>query len=582
VTWEASLTLLIVTVMFAAMVREWFSPAVAAWGALIALMAFGIVDSRQALAGLSNAAPITVAALYVLAHAVETTGGLRPVIAAALGKGDGGRKALARLLFPAGAASAFLNNTPIVAMLMPQVIHWAEQRGIAPSRLLMPLSHAVVFGGVVTTIGTSTNLVVSGLLEARGMAPFGLFEISYIGLPLAAAGIALIVLLAPLLVPDRAAPTRSLGSGSKDFVVRMLIERGGPLEGCTVEEAGLRNLQGVFLAEIERADEIVAPVAPTTALQGGDELVFVGRAELVVDLQNRPGLVSAASEHAADLAPRQNFVEVVIGVDSPLIGRTPKQIGFRGYYQAAIVAIHRDGQPVAAKLGEVRLRLGDALLLLTDEDFRERWWGRPDFLVISPIDGGSAAASPKARLVWGIGAGFVALVATGTLGILEASLLAAAALVLTRALSVQAARRSVDVETIGLIAASFGIGAAIDSSGLADSLAHGLLGLTGGEGVRWALLAVVVSTMALTEFLSNNAAAALMFPIALSTAAAVDGDPRTFAIAVAIAASCSFLTPMGYQTNTMVFGPGGYRFSDYPRLGAPLTALTAVAIVLLA
>jgi di/tricarboxylate transporter len=580
--WEGWFTLAVLAVAVTAMVREWTSPAMAALAAVIVLLGAGIVTPEQAFSGFSNSAPITVAALYVLAHAVDSTGALRPLLAAALDGARSRRSALARLLIPSGVASAFLNNTPIVAMLVPQVVSWSERRGEPPSRLLMPLAFGVTLGGIVTTIGTSTNLVVSGLLEKQTGTPFGLFEITYVGLPVAVAGLALLILFTPRLLPDRVSPARTLDHASKDFVLRMRVVPGGPLEGKTVEEASLRHLQGVFLAEIERQDEVVAPVAPTTPLQGGDLLVFVGRAELVVDLSSRPGLVSAESEHVGDLSPRSHFYEAVIGVGSPLIGRTPKQAGFRGYYQAAIVAIHRDGQPLGAKLGEVRLRMGDTLLLIADEDFHERWWGRPDFMLIAPAGQEARTPSRQARWVLAIGAGVVLIAGFSVLPILHTSLLAATLLVATRALSLPEARRAIDLEVFVLIAASFGLSAALQSSGLADLIAEQLVAPFGAFGWRWALFGVVIATVALTELLSNNTAAALMFPIAMSTAASLGAEPRTFAIAIALGASISFLTPIGYQTNMMVFGPGGYRFGDYVRVGWPLSLVCTVLIVWLA
>jgi di/tricarboxylate transporter len=580
--WEAWFTLAVIAVAIAAMVREWTSPAMAALAGVIVLLCAGILTPEQAFSGFSNSAPITVAALYVLAHAVESTGALRPLMSAALDGARSRRSALFRLLIPSGVASAFLNNTPIVAMLVPQVVSWSERRGQPPSRLLMPLAFGVTFGGIITTIGTSTNLVVSGLLEKQTGVPFGLFEITHVGLPLAAAGVALLILLAPRLLPDRVSPARTLDHASKEFVLRMRVVPGGPLEGMTVEEASLRHLEGVFLAEIEREDEIVAPVAPTTALQGGDLLVFVGKAELVVDLSHKPGLVSAESQHVDDLSPRRHFFEAVIGAGSPLIGRTPKEAGFRGYYQAAIVAIHRDGHPIGAKLGEVRMRMGDTLLLIADEDFHERWWGRPDFMLIAPAGGEARTPSRKARWVLAIGAAVVLLAGSGVLPILQASLMGAALLVATRSLSLPEARRAIDLEVFVLIAASFGLSAAIQSSGLAELIAQQAVAPFGALGWRWALFGVVIATVLLTELLSNNTAAALMFPIGFATANTLGVDPRSFAIAIAIAASAGFLTPIGYQTNMMVFGPGGYRFSDYLRLGWPLTLISIALIVLLA
>jgi di/tricarboxylate transporter len=579
----AYFTALVVVVMFAAMAAGKVAPAMAILGAVIVLLVFGVIDVESAFSGFSNAAPITVAALYVLARGVEDSGALRPLLRLALG-GDGGEHArLLRLCVPAAAASAFLNNTPIVAMLVRPVCKWAAQENVSASRYLMPLSFAVILGGVVTTIGTSTNLVVSGLLQRSGAQPLGLFEITHIGLPVALVGLVAVLLSAPRLLPERTPPLSDLDTAARDFVVRMVVEAQGPIAGRTVEDAGLRHLEGVFLVEIERNGEPIAPVAPTTLLRSGDHLLFVGQARLILDLQRIAGLGSAEQKHMSALdRPERNIVEAVIGRDSPLLGSTPKEANFREHYQAAIVGIHREGQPLVAKLGQVKLRVGDTLLLLTDPGFAERWRGRSDFLVIALLDGEEARPidARKVSLVGLVAFSVVGLAGAGLVPILQASLVAAVVLVSTRVVTAQAARESIEIDVLLVIAASFGLGAAIERSGLADALGGGIVALFSGYGWRVVLLGIVIATVVLTEFISNNAAAALMFPIAIASAEHVGADPRAFAISVAVAASSSFLTPVGYQTNTMVYGPGGYRFFDYARVGFPLTLVAITVCVL--
>jgi di/tricarboxylate transporter len=481
---------------------------------------------------------------------------------------------LARLLVPSAAASAFLNNTPIVAMLLPSVVANAEARKLAPSRYLMPLSFAVVLGGAATTIGTSTNLVVSGMLEASGRAPLGLFEITPLGLPIAVAGIAFLAFAAPRLLPDRASPRSRFAESEREFVVRMIVAPGGPLVGRTVSDANLRHLDNVFLAQIEREGEPLGPTGPDAVLHAGDHLLFVGEARNVADLRRHTGLRSAEDDHLLGLdGESHRLVEVVVGTQSPLIGRTPREANFREHYQAAIVGIQREGQPVSAKLGTIRLRLGDTLLLLADPGFSGRWGDRPDFLLVSASNGPPTTDRLRVTLVAGITLAIVVAAGSGALPILHASLLGALAVLACGCLSIHDARSAIEIDVLVVIAASFGVGAAIESSGLAAVIGAGIVDVASDTGWRTSLVAVVLATVVLTEFISNNAAAALMFPIAVATATEIGEDPRRFAIAVAIAASCSFLTPVGYQTNTMVYGPGGYRFGDYWRLGAPLTLL---------
>ena len=579
--WEGWLTLLIVCFMVAAMARDWMAPAMAVLGADIALLVTGVIDTEAAFAGFSNPAPITVAALFVVARAVEKTGALRPLITGALGRpGAGGRSRLVRLLAPTAASSAFLNNTPIVAMLAPTVADWAEKRGEAPSRYLMPLSFATILGGTITVIGTSTNLVVSGLLVTEGMAPLGMFELSAIGLPVAVLGVLLLIWLAPRLLPDRRPARRQFTENAREYVVHQTVAASGPLDGTTVEGAGLRHLQGVFLAGIEREGRMIAPPAPTTVLQGGDRLTFAGRVDLVRDLQTMRGLVSEAHEHTDGLdGVEHTFFEAVLGGSSSLVGATLKEASFRSRFQAAVMAIHRSGERVLAKLGDVKLKEGDTLLLLSDPEFADRWRDRGgEFLLVSHLGGGLPTPTPRAAFVAFATVAMVVSAALGLLPILHAALLAGVAMILSRSLTLRDARRALDLDVLVLIAAAFGIGAAIERSGLAALAADGIVDAVSGLGPTAVLVGVTLATILLTELITNNAAAVLVFPIAVAAAQQMGADPRPFAIAITVAASASFLTPIGYQTNTMVYGLGGYRFGDYLRLGAPLTLLVLLAI----
>ncbi|MGH7477716.1 MAG: SLC13 family permease [Longimicrobiales bacterium] len=574
------LTLVVIAITLVVLVRDLYSPAATLIGGVVALLVLGVITPEQAFAGFSNPAPITVAALYVIARAVEKTGALQPLLELTLGDGGKPRAALARLLFPTAAASAFLNNTPIVAMLAPQISAWAERQRLSASHLLMPLSFATILGGVITLIGTSTNLVVSGMLQAEGMAPLGMFELTPVGLPVALIGVLFLVLFSQRLLPARRGAARTAEEELRSFTFAMRVIPGGSLDGASVEGAGLRRLEGVFLVEVERQDQVIAPVGPEVQLRGGDLLTFAGRADLVLDLQHKRGLVSTEQQHLLrfDL-PGHTFFEAVIGEASPLVSRTLREVAFRGRYQAAVLAVHRAGERVQSKLGEVRLKVGDTLLLLADPEFASRWRDRPDFLLVSRRGGAPPMATRKAWLVGLITAAMVVVAAIGALPILQAALLAVVAIIASGVLSPGEARSAIDLDVILVIAAAFGLGAAIESSGLATLIGHALVAAGAAFGTKGALLAVIIATISLTELITNNAAAALMFPIAMAASTELGADPRGFAIALAIAASASFLTPIGYQTNTMVYGMGGYRFTDYARLGLALTILVAAVVL---
>jgi di/tricarboxylate transporter len=591
VTWEAWLTAVVIVGVVVLLARDVVPPVMAVLGATVLLLVVGVIDAGQAFAGFSNPAPITVAALYVLARAVEVSGALDPVVAWLMGEPAGGdgpaggrsrtRRRIARLVLPAATGSAFLNNTPIVAALAPQVLDWAKRRGISASPLLMPLSFAAIVGGMVTVIGTSTNLVVSGLLQDAGFDAIGMFELSRVGLPVAVVAVVLLVLVAPVLLPDRRGPAEEFDQTVREFTLTMLVEPGGPVDGSTLEGAGLRGLQGVFCIQVERDGYAIAPVAPSEPLRGGDLLTFAGRVDQIVDLQRKRGLASPEAEHIPKIDDRrQAFFEAVIGGESPLVGRTLKEAGFRDRYRGAVLAVHRAGRRVDAKPGEIRLQVGDTLLVVAGHGFRERWRDGRDFLLVAPLDGHTPARTRKAPLVGVVAAALVLLAGAGVVPILEAALVAAFALVALRVLTVGEARDAVDLSVVILIASAFGLAAAMTTTGLATAIAEVLVAAFSPLGLVGALLGVIVATTLLTETITNNAAAALMFPIAISTAQAAGGDPRPFAIAVAIAASASFLTPIGYQTNTIVYGLGGYRFTDYVRLGLPLTLLVWVTAAL--
>ncbi len=580
-TGDGWITLAVLVVVVVILARDVVAPSVAVVGAVVALLVTGVVNAQQAFMGFSSPAPLTVAALYVLARAIEKTGALQPVVSGTLGEGKGTSMTLARLLLPTAAASAFLNNTPIVAMLVPQIKNWANRHGHSVSWFLMPLSFAAILGGMVTLIGTSTNLVISGMLQATGHEPLGMFELTRVALPVALVGIVAIVVLAPRLLADRSTSRREIEQEFREFVVGMTVERGGPLDGKTVESAKLRNLQAVFLVEIERDGELISPVGPHTRLHGGDRLTFAGRVGQIVDLQGMRGLVSAEQEHLAEFdSARHTFLEAVIGPASPLVGRTLKGAGFRSTYQAAVVAIHRAGQRVEAKLGSVRLKVGDTLLLLADEGFQWRWHDRNVFLLVSRLGGAPPGVTRKAWVAGLVGLGIVLAASLGVMPILNAALVGAFALVVFGVLTPGEARTAVDLDVVLTIAGAFGLASALQASGLASAAAGVLVDVFGGLGPHGGLLAIVLATVGLVCVITNNAAAVLMFPIAMSTATELGLAQRPFAIALALAASASFLTPVSYQTNLMVYGPGGYKFSDYPRLGLPLVVLIVVAAVL--
>ncbi len=578
---DAWLTLGVVAVAVLVLTRDYMAPAVTFASAVVVLMVTGVVTPEQAFQGFSNPAPITVAALYVLARAVEKSGALQPLVQATLGKGRTLRGALARLTIPVAASSAFLNNTPIIAMLSPQVGEWADSRGDSPSRYLMPLSFAAILGGMTTLIGTSTNIVVSGLLQAEGYEPFTMFELTRIALPVALVGLAITIVFSPNLLPDRLPPRQEVRYGGRSFSVRMIVEPGGPLDGIQVGEARTLFPADAVIVYFERDGEGAAQVSGVTVLKGGDYLTLVGGMDAVLNLHDVSGLASAQQPHLPHEvgSPRHAYFEAVIAPESPLVGRSLVDVMFLARYQATVVAIHRAGEPILGRLAREPLKPGDTLLLISDRGFGERWRNRRDFLLVPRLGDPSPQLTRKAGIVGAVGAAIVLGAGFGVLPILHLSLIGALILIGFGILTTVEAKDAIDFDVIVVIGAAFGLAAAVETSGLGHAAADLVAGAFGRFGPQGALAGIVISTIALSSFITNNAAAALVLPIAMSTAADFGIDARAAAIAVALAASASFMTPVSYQTNLMVYGPGGYHFGDYARLGTPLTVVVLVVLL---
>jgi len=550
-------------------------------GALTVLVACGILSPTQALSGLSNPGLATVGVLFIVAAGLVDTGAIAAVSNQLMGKVRSVIGAQARMIFPVIAVSAFLNNTPVVAILVPVVQDWCRRQRMSVSKFMMPLSYAAILGGTCSLIGTSTNLVVHGLvLEQTDLGPMGLFSIAKVGLPAAIIGAVYVLLMNRRLLPERRPPLTE-NPNAREYAIEMLIREGSPIVGRTIEEAGLRHLPGAFLAEIERGRSVLLAVPPTERLQVDDRLVFVGAVDSVVDLVKLKDLVPAPEQLFKLDTPRpeRKLLEAVISRVSPLAGQTIRDGRFRSRYGAVVIAVARDGERLRGKVGDIKLRAGDTLLIEARPTFLEQQRHSRDFLLVSEIQGASPPRHERALVSAVILLGMVVAAAT-FVDMLLAALVAAGLMVATRCTTSARARASIDWSVLAVIAASFGLGTSLEVTGAAAHLAQSWLSLA-GEGPWLALAAVYLVTMVFTEFITNNAAAVLVFPIAQATAEALGVSFWPFVVAIMMAGSASFATPIGYQTNLMVYGPGGYRFTDYVRFGLPLNLLLAAVTICL-
>lgn len=553
-------------------------------GVLVILSSTGVLTAAEAFAGFGNAGLITVAAMFVVAAGIHASGGVDLLVRHVLREPKGVRAAQLRISAPVILLSAFLNNTPVVATMIPAVRAWSKRIDVSPSKLMIPLSYASILGGTLTLIGTSTNLVVNGQYQAlTGSTGFSLFSITAVGLPVAIVGLLFMIWAFPRLLPDRR--EQNMFGNFKEFTLEVAIAGDGPLVGQTVAQAGLRDLKRIYLVEIERAGAIVPAVDSGEPLQAGDRLVFAGDIEAISDLLRIKGIVASANNREPTLAQEhkeRRLVEAVISPHSNCINQTIRDSQFRERYGAVVLAVARNGERVAGNLGNTKLKPGDTLLLEARPAFVSRQQYNKDFLLINDLNT-EAPRHSRAYLAWGILLAVILAASFELVSMLNASLLGAAAMILSGCCSSHQAQKSLDPMVLLTIAASFALGAALYKTGVAQWLAESVVELSGGRPWLILLLTYVVVSL-LTEIITNNAAAILMLPIVLEMTEKASLNPEPFVLAIMMAASASFATPLGYQTNLMVYGPGGYRFTDFLRVGVPMNILigfTTVIVLLL-
>lgn len=589
--WEALLCLVVLFLIGTGLFLN-ISPDALLLGGVVIVTLAGVISPEQALSGFSNTAVLTVGALYVIAAALRQTGALDRLGSWFFGRARTEQGFLVRMGGLMPALSAFLNNTPIVAMFIPVVSDWSRKHRVAASKLLLPLSYLCILGGTCTLIGTSTNLIINGLMAEsyrsnpalnQGLQPMGFFELGKVGLPYAVIGIAYILLAGRHLLPRRKDPMDDLTSSYREYLVNLEVQPDCRLVGQTIEQAGLRHLPGLFLVEITRGSQTISPVSPDYKLRAKDILTFTGAVSTIVDLEKRPGLVPLGDGRKGEdtLLGRGTLCEAVISPNCPSVGKTIRDADFRALYNVVVIAVHRGGERLRGKVGDIVLRAGDTLLLRSGIHFRRANRNNPDFLLVGGVEGYRPFRYDKTILSLILLALLIFLLVTGLTRIVVAAFLVAGLMVGFRCISIADARRSVDWRTLIAIASALGMGKALVASGFVDTITTRLVDITDSLGVYAVLSAVYIMTSLLACMVTNNAAGALFFPFAVAIAANLGLNARPFVMMVAFAASASFISPLGYQTNLMVYGPGSYRLTDFVRVGLPLHIILMLCAVIL-
>lgn len=546
---------------------------------LVIFLITGVISSEQALSGFSNEGMLTVLLLFIVAGAIQKHGIIELVVYRLLGKAANVKKSMIKVMLPVGLSSGFLNNTPIVVALTPIIRDWAVDNGYSPSKFLIPLSYMTILGGTITMIGTSTTLVVHGLLVGAGLEGFSFFTLAAVGVPITAAGLIYLLTLGYKLLPEHLGAKEQISQETKEFLAEAIIEDKFEHEGETVTKLGRDVLDGIYVIEIIRNNSRVYPVTGETKVLAGDHIIFSGSLNTIGKIQKFKGVtIKTGTELTLDdvVNKDSHLIETVVSHNSSLLNKTLKEANFKTRYNAGVIAIHRNNQRIKSRVGDIVLKTGDTLLLLADNNFINMHKYSGDFYVVNDV-------APPENLNQDMRKGWVSLIAlvsmilVVTLGwftMLEAMMILVVLLIGFRFISPNEVKKFVQFDVILLIASAFAVGAAMTESGLAQYIAGGLTALATPFGILGVLFIVYLVTNCFTEVITNSAAAVLMFPIALEVADAMNIEYMGLIITVAIAASASFMTPIGYQTNLIVYGPGGYKFSDYIKVGAPLALIT--------
>lgn len=584
----------ILLVVIVAFFREWGPPDLVALGAMAVVLLLGILPlqdvvengvilERGLLTVFSNGAPITIACMFVLSAGLERTG-----VIDAMGKffsriaGKSELRVLLVMMTMVAVLSAFVNNTPIVVVFLPIVLAHARAVKLRASRLLIPLSFASILGGTCTLTGSSTNLIIDGVAQEYGQAAFGMFELTKLGVVYAAVGFLYLILVGRKLLPNRSLLSELIDSDkTREVLTQFQVEPGSPLVGKTLVETLLKSYPKAQVLEVRRRGRTLPTGLDELIIHEKDRLLLTVHGEAFQELKEKGG-VSFEGQDSLNLTELETrdlkMIEGIIGPNSAMVGKTLKEIGFRRNHGINVLAIHRQGVNLKADFNTLRLAFGDTLFMEGPPDAFSRLQGQRDFVSISD----TPELKVNRKMVWvgvGIALAFVLGASFKVLGIPALAILAAVGMIMTRCLTPQQAYDAVQWNIVFLIFGMLALGLAMDQSGAAQHLVNGIMSIFGDFSPFVILAVVYLLSSTLTELISNNAVAALLTPIVIGIASKVvyEGemgvDPRPFIVAMMFGCSASFATPIGYQTNTYVYGAGGYKFTDFPRVGIPLNLI---------
>jgi len=582
-TYEGIIVLLVILFIIVSLYTGMIGPAYTFLAGIIFLGLFGILTPTEILSGFANEQILIILMLLMIGEMIRSTGVLEGFFDKFFKKAKTYKGFLSRMVWSVSIFSAFLNNTPLVAILMPYVNTWSRRNKISPSKLLIPLSFAAILGGCATLIGTSTNLIVNGLVQAQTLIPgfttFDIFDFVWAGVPMILFGGLFLIFFSYRLLPDKSDVMDDFVENTRSYLVHTRIRTDSTLLGKTIQQAELRNLKGLFLAEIIRDDTKIRPVNPGEHLLRDDILVFAGETNTIADLVKTKSGLELSELGMFSRKEHTEAIEVVISHNSSLSGNSVKEAMFRSKYDAAIVALHRNGERITGKLGNVKLKAGDVLLLVAGNDFNKLSTNTQDFYLISRVkDFRNIKAYQPALLIGGLILSIFLSAVKAVPLFLSLAVLITSALLL-KMINQKELPKTIDFNLAIIIAMSLALGQAMIKSGVANHIGYFLVDVLMPLGKLSVLFGIYIISAVLSAYITNKAAVAILFPIVLTISVKMNVDPVPLVLIMTYAAAASFLTPIGYQTNLMVYGPGGYNFKDFMKIGLPLTILYMVVSI---
>ena len=583
-TLELVVVALVLVFIIVSLYTELIGPAFTFLIGIIVLGLFKILTPKEIMNGLGNDQVAVLIMLLLLGDIIRKTDLIDSLLDRVFRRTLSYQGFLARMTFLVSGLSAFMNDTPLVAIMMPYVRNWSKRNNIKPSKLLIPLSFAAILGGSATLIGTSTNLIMNGMVKdptiIPGLEPLGLFDFSVAGLPMIFIGVLYLILFSNRLLPERKDAMADFSSESRQYLVEAEVRPGSAITGKTIEQANLRNLSGLFLVEIYRGEEHFTAVSPNMILQEGDVLVFAGDTTTIAEMINSNSGLTLKQVGMYKRKRHTQVMELVISQNATLVSKTVRESNFRSLFDAAILAIHRNGERIPGKIGNVRLKAGDVLLVLAGDDFTERSRISNEFYLLSRVAEFRKLKWYKNLILFGGAATAIITSALGLISLFMALLILMILILVLKITTPKELPKSIDYNLAIIIVLAMALGTAMTKTGFADLIATGIIEVIKPLGAVGLLAGIFIITNLLASYITVKAAAAIIFPISVTAAMQMGLPTMPFVLIVAHGAAANFITPMGFQTNLMVYGPGGYNFKDYMKIGWPLTVMYLFVSVL--